>query len=290
MHQEYEKLHGTELEVSKPKFVKNEANEMPQFTKEVPLKTIVKKHGGRAVIEYEWSLLGGEEIKISLLDVKEDESLQYVHKLKIKDGEEVGSFKIANTVYIIRKTTEEVAKEIVKTSEKISASIIKAIGYFRTTEGNYYTISRAENDWWSLDIRTGLKHFSTNSMDSKQKTRFVDMIIEQALKIYEKGYSLAKLDLSDWVVTKDQVLLENTSRVTKGGPAKEKIGNFIGNIKGLAENGTGQADLFYILTLSVNHMRKEYQNWYVERNGNNVKNGVPEDFQIVEAAERELMN
>ncbi|HOX23894.1 MAG TPA: hypothetical protein PLL10_10540, partial [Elusimicrobiales bacterium] len=88
-----------------PKFEKQEDTRLPQFTKEVPLRNIMKKHGSNVVIEYEWNVLGGEEIQISMASFRKDQNLEYVHKLRIKDGADVGYFKIANTTYIIRRTT-----------------------------------------------------------------------------------------------------------------------------------------------------------------------------------------
>ncbi|MDD5337556.1 MAG: hypothetical protein PHS02_03680, partial [Candidatus ainarchaeum sp.] len=110
VQQDYGKPASEEVqEVKLPGFAKHEDASLPGFTKEVPLRTIIKKHGSNIVIEYEWNILGGEEIHISMATCRKDPNLDKVHKIRIKDGEEVGYFRVANTTYIIRKTSEDLA-------------------------------------------------------------------------------------------------------------------------------------------------------------------------------------
>lgn len=282
--QDYGKPVNVNTEAPMPKFVKNEETGIPQFAKEVPLKTILKKHGSRVMIQYEWDVLGGEEIKIRLLDFKNDENLQYMHKIKIRDGDELGSFRIANSIYVIRKTSEEVAKELAKTGGAIKASVSKALGYLETMKGNFYVISRVDADSWSMDSRTGLKLFSLQGLGREEKRNFLDLLMTEIIKLYAQGYALKGFDLGDIIVTKKEVVLGNAAAIAKAS-ASECVESFLANVKLLVESGIAdRGDAVYAIALSLNQMRKQYEEWAGETRGA----GKLDDLKLVAMAEEHI--
>lgn len=272
----------------KPQFDKKDDSSLPNFTKEVPLRSIVKKHGNNVMIKYEWNVLGGEEIKISIANFRKDENLQdlqHVHKIKIKDGAEIGSFTIANTTYIIRRTSEQIAKELMKTSDKIKASVLGVIGYFKTLKGNFYTISKVEKNAWALDPRLGLKTFSLSSMNEGEKKRLSDLIIEELLKLYRQGYALKNFNLLDIIVTKKKIMIGNLTALVKLGASKT-VDSFIGNLKVMVKSGvSNKADVVYGIALSFGAMKKKYVEW---TKNNGLENA--DDVRVLEEIEKNVMN
>ncbi|VVB98003.1 Uncharacterised protein [uncultured archaeon] len=271
-------------EVKLPKFEKTEDTGIPQFAKDVPMRTIIKKHGSNITVEHEWSVLGGEYIKIKIASFSGDENLENVHKISVRDGEEVGAFRIANTTYIIRKTSEDVARGLVKTSGRIKASILGAIGYFKTVKGNIYTISKIESDSWTMDKRLGLKQFSLSALKGGERKKLADLVMEEMLKLYKQGYALRNFNLMDVIVTKRKIVLGNTTALIKIGASKT-VDNFIGNLKVMVKSGIAQkGDVVYGIALSFSTMKKEYSQWAKEK-------GVAEkdDVSVLEKIEDEIM-
>jgi hypothetical protein len=267
-----------------PKFEKAEDTAIPQFAKDVPLRTIVTKHGSNVTVEHEWNVLGGESIKIKIAKFSADPNLANIHKISVRDGQEVGAFRVANTTYIIRKTSEDVAKELIKTSGKIKASILGVIGYFQTVKGNTYAVSRIESDAWAMDRRLGLKNFSLSALDGNGRKRLADLVMEEMLKLYKKGYALRNFSLMDVIVTKKKIVLGNTTALVKIGASKT-VDNFIGNLKVMVKSGIAQkGDVVYGIALSFSAMKKEYAQWAKE-------NGVSEkdDFEVLEKVEDEIL-
>ncbi len=275
----------THQELKAGKFNKPEEHELPPFAKEVPLRTIVKKHGSSVTVEYEWSVLGGEQIRIQFMSFRgKDESLENVHRIKVSDGADAGSFKIGGRTYIIRKTSEDVARELMKTSGKIKASILGVIGYFRTAKGNTYTISKVDGEAWSMDKRLGLKEFSIAAMKQAEKSRFADLIMGELMKLYKQGYALRNFNPLDVIVTKKKIVLGNTSALVKFGGAR-KVDNFIGDLKVMVRSGIAQkGDVVYGIALSFGAMKKEYSQWAKE-------NGVEGegDVHVLEKIEESVL-
>lgn len=268
----------------KPKFEKHEDINLPVFTKEIPLRTIVKKHGQNVIIEYEWNMLGGECIKINTMKFRDDNNLERIHKINITDGAEVGSFKIAQTTYIIRKTSEEIANELMKTSEKIKESILGVIGYFKTIKGNVYTVSKIDGDGWTLDKRLGLRNFSLSEIDKAGKKKFADFIIEEMLKLYKQGYGLKNFNLLDIIITRKKIVFGNLSAIVKLSAAKT-VENFIANLKIMIKSGVAQkSDVVYGIIFSFGIMKKEYSEWSKET-GNEGKT----EIEVLENMEKSVL-
>ncbi len=272
-------------ELKAPRFSKEEEKSLPKFTKDVPLRTIIKKMGRSVMIEYDWDMLGGEVIKIKFSKFRNDSNLANVHKIKITDGAEVGSFQIADSTYIIRKTSEDVAKELMKTTGKIKASILEVIGYFKTVKGNIYTVSKVDSDSWALDQRLGLRTFSLSRMKEGEKRKLYDLVIEEMLRLYQKGYALANFSLMDIIIAKKKIVFGNSAALVKVG-ATRKVDNFIANLKVMVKDGlAGKGDVVYGIVLSFGVMKKEYSEW-VKENGVEGK----EEVQVLEHIEKDVFN
>ncbi|MFA5076856.1 MAG: hypothetical protein WC488_00300 [Candidatus Micrarchaeia archaeon] len=284
-HQDYSNPTNEVHQVQLPKFEKSEDSSLPGFTKEVPLRSIVKRHGSNIMIEYEWSVLGGEEIRISMATCRKDSNLDKVHKIRIKDGEEVGYFRVDSTTYIIRKTSESIAKELMKTTGKIKASVLEVVGFLKTVQGNFYTISKLEEDAWSMDPRTGLKNFSLERMSEGEKRRFTDLVIDELLKLYRQGYALRNFSISDVIVTRKKVVLGNMAPLAKVATGK-RVDGFLGNLKAMVKAGVAyREDITYGLALSMEAMKKEYASWSRD-------NGLEEkgQLEVLESLETRVLN
>ncbi len=271
-------------EIRLPKFEKKEEMELPQFAKDVPLRAIVKKHGRNMTLEYEWNIIGGEEIRISVANFRDGENLANVHKLRIEDGVDVASFRIADTTYVIRKTTEDVAKGLMKAGGKLKASILGVIGYFKTTKENIYTVSKMENDSWSLDKRLGVKQFSLEEMKEAEKRKFFDLVMEQLLRVCKQGYALKDFSLFDVIVMKKKIVFWNAAALVKLS-ASETVDSLIGNLKVMVKSGIAKkGDVVYGIAVSFGIMKKEYFEWAKE---NNIKAG--DEMGILEKIEKKVL-
>lgn len=268
-----------------PRFEKIEDSALPQFTKEVPLRVIVKKHKNTVTVEYEWGTLGGEYIKIHIANFENDANLENVHKIKILKSQEVGSFKIENTVYILRKTTEKIAKKLMKTNEKISTSLLKIVGYFKTTCGNFYTVSKIEEDAWAMDERLGLRVFSLDTLKKEEKRRFFDLIVDELLKLYKQGCAISSFTPLDIIVAKKRIIFGNIGAIIKVDAVK-KIDNFLANLKLMVKWKIAEReDIIYGIALSFGAMKKEYKKWKKE---NKIKE--KDELKILEEIENKLLN
>ena len=280
---DYTKPVSTTVETKLPGFSKKESSELPQFTKEVPLRTIMKRHGSNVILEYEWSVFGGEEIKISVLCSSGDEKLRSIHNIRIKDGEEVGFFRIADTVYIIRKTSESVAKELIKTSGKIKASVAEVVGYLKTMNGNFYSISKVQGDGMCADGRTGLRQFHPERLEKVERRKFTDSVVSELLSLCSQGYSLAGFNIKDVLVAKRSILLGNINSIAKAGPTK-CVQSFLLNIRSMARSGLlDKGDVAYAIALSFAQMESQYSKWANER-----KIGMDDELKAFEEAESEI--
>ncbi|MDD5337628.1 MAG: hypothetical protein PHS02_04045, partial [Candidatus ainarchaeum sp.] len=173
---------------------------------------------------------------------------------------------------------------LMKTTGRIRASVLEGVGFFKTVRGNFYTISRLDEDAWSLDSRTGRKTFSLERMNKDEKRRFSDLVMDELIKLYMQGYALKSLSLADFIVTRKKVVLANTGSLVK--VKKGKVENFLGNLRSMVKSGVAyKEDVTYCLALSLEAMKKDYATWTRE-------NGLHEkdELEVLESLESRVLN
>ena len=145
------KTTGYVVETAKPELEKQDDASLPRFTKELPISKKTKEGSETITIDYQWGIATEDNIKIKSIEFRKDENLSDIYRLSIKDGTDTAVLRHKGVIYLIRKTTNDIARSLLTVYKRISSLVENIVGYFTTLFGHTYTISKIEKGTWTFD-------------------------------------------------------------------------------------------------------------------------------------------
>jgi hypothetical protein len=189
---------------------KQEDFTLPEFTKEVPVSSKKNDNKEERTVEYEWKNSKTEVLRIKKITFRKGEDLDQVYRVAAKDGEDSVTFNHNNTVYILRKTTKEIAQSLYSTYGKMMGVVEHIVGYLRTVLGNDYIISKVEKGSWSFDKRIskeGVNFVDIEKLGAHAKSKLVEKISEKISELHNLNFIIGKFNINN------VLLLENDLQI-----------------------------------------------------------------------------
>ena len=182
---------------------KEEDYTLPEFTKEVPISSRKNDHGSETSVDYDWKNSQTEVLRVKRITFRKGEDLLEVYRVAGKDGADTITFSHNNTVYILRKTTKEIAQSIYSTYGKIKGVVENIVGYLRSVLGNDYIISKIEHGSWSFDKRVskeGVNYIDSEKLGIHAKSKLVEKIIEKISELHNLNFIIGKFNINNIVL------------------------------------------------------------------------------------------
>ncbi|MFH1393310.1 MAG: hypothetical protein ABII71_02765 [Candidatus Micrarchaeota archaeon] len=199
---EYSESHFSSAEQKRQELEagKQDDYDLPEFTKEVPSTSSKTESGDMVSIRYSWRTAQSPSLKVKKIDYRKGESLEDFYKTNARDGADTICVKHNNAVYILRKTTSEVAQALYRASAKIKAAVEGIVGFLKSLAGNDYVISRVEDGAWSFDwrvARENVNYVELENLDDEHKARLTDMIIEGISNLHSNNLIIGRFSLNN---------------------------------------------------------------------------------------------
>jgi len=251
---------------------KMEDQNLPQFSREVPVSSKRWEHGDSVVVEHKWKNTLCSNIRTSEMTFRKGEQLENFHLLNARDGVDTASHLHGNWVYIFRKTTGEIAKSLYTACSRLQAGLENVVGWLRTVLGNFYVISKVERVVWTFDKRLAkhdsMNYVETEGLKDEQKKKLCEMVVKTISSLHSKSMVLGRFTLNSLILTNDGLQLTDL----RGLRAARKLSFCVDEFKAIMQylfalGMIRQDDAYY--SIALYHAENEHgcSEWYKERIG-----------------------
>jgi len=268
-------------------------NSIPFFSKDIPASSKEKNNENTMSVSYKWGKESGpsefDVLKVkSITFRKDEETLRMLCKINSRDGVDSFSFNYNNTEYILRKTTEEIAKALLNASFKIKGAIESIVGYIATVLGNFYVISAVEKGSWLFDETVGTFNVvKTESLDTKQRERLVELSLSSLLQLHKQNLILGKFSLNNLLITAKGLVFTDLRKLRFSKRSSFLAEEFIEIMRCLFSKGLAtKADIIHASMVYSLDLEKECGMWYREQNGKN----PADEMEMVSALEQKIVS
>ena len=264
---------------------------LPQFAKEVPVSSKRTERGESVCVENRWKGSACGNIRTKEITFRAGEQLADIYMVNARDGVDTVSAKHGNAVYILRKTSKEIAKALFNAYSHVQAGLENVVGWLRTVLGSFYIISRVEHSTWSFDRRLA-RHDNLNYVDSDglgdgQKRSLCDMIVQGIAALHSKRLVLGGFNINSVLLTNEGIQFTDL----RGLRAARKLSFCVEEFKAIMEYlfaiGMVKPEDRYLAIATYHAMNEQgCSEWYRERTGKCAK----EPLEITERMEDEIFN
>jgi hypothetical protein len=269
-----------------------EDNSIPFFSRDLPVSSKEKNNENAISVFYTWGEESGpsefDVLKIKSITFRKDTDLRALHKINSRDGVDSFSLDYDGTTYLLRKTTEEIAKALFNASFKIKGAIESIVGYIATVLGNFYVLSAIEKGSWSFDEKLGSGHVNlvkAESLDEKQKTRLIELSLDSLMQLHRQKLVLGKFSMDNLLLTAKGLVFTDLRKMRLSKKSTFFIDEFISAMRFLFSKGLAtKADVTHATMIYAIDLEKECGMWFREQSGKN-----PDDeFELVSALENRI--
>jgi len=267
---------------------KMDENELPEFSREVPLSASRKDTEAETEIEYEWKESLGPSIRVSRMTFVKGAGLEDVFKVHARDGADSVSFNHRGSTYILRKTVGEVAKALVRASAKIGSIVEQIVGHIRTALGNEYVISKVTSECWAFDRRIAkgpLKCIDLESIEPAGRSRLVELIAERISELHSRNLVMGRFTLNNLLFCEQDLRLSDLRRMRVSRKRSYVVEEFKSILQYLFAIGIARREDIYAAIATYTARNEESaMEWYSERTGKSTN----DPFDVAERMEREV--
>jgi hypothetical protein len=273
-----------ELDSSK----KDEAT-LPNFSKEVPVSSSKSEYGNSIKKEYNWKKSSTTQILVKQITYCKEEELNNTYRFEVRDGADSVSIAINNTVYILRKTTKEIAKALYSTYSSAMEGLEGIVGWIATVLGNYYVISKIEKSCWAFDkrlVRNGnIYPLDHDKMDENEKKNLCEMLIRKIAALHSKGLVLGRFTINSVLVYSDGIKFTDLRGLRNSRKASYGVEEFKSLMQYLFALGIVDVEDRYF-SVALYHSANELacNEWYCEKTGKRSK----ESLDVTNEIEKEV--
>lgn len=269
---------------------KSEERDLPVFSREVPLSSERRETRDGTVVTYSWDKSRSDSIKISSMVFSSDEKLGDLYRIDKKDGLDRTVLHKNSRVYILRKTSEAVAKALLRIADRISGSMEKIVGYLKTLMGNFYVLSVVESKAWTFDnslVCDEIKYLDFEKLECCHRKKIGELIVEKISALHSKNLVLGKFSLDNILVYNNNLKLTDLRNVRASRKKSFMIDEFQNVLKYLiSASMVGSEDIPQVVAYYSSENEENCCEWYSETFG-----GDPEDeVELVSALESHVGN
>ncbi|HID72644.1 TPA: hypothetical protein EYP38_01770 [Candidatus Micrarchaeota archaeon] len=250
---------------------KHDDYDLPEFSKEVPSASSKSEKGDTVTVRYSWRNKESPSLKVRNIEYSREEPLEDFYKTNARDGADTICVKHNNAVYILRKTSREVAQALYRASSKISAAVERIVGWLRSLAGNDYAISKVEDDAWSFDPRVArehVNHVELESLDEGHKDRLCDMIIEKIADMHANNLIIGRFTLNNLLFYGNDIRLSDLRKMRVSRRKSFVVDEFKNIIQYLFAIGLmDKGDIYSAVAAYATMNEDSCNDWYQSRKG-----------------------
>jgi len=268
---------------------KKDDPELPQFSRDVPVSSRRTVHGGNVTLEYRWKANQNENIHIREITFRDSEQLDGLFRVDARDGIDAVPVINGNAVLILRKTTKEIAKALYNSYSTVQGGLENVAGWLATVLGNIYIVSKVERMCWSFDKRlvrnNHLKRIDCDDLDSGQKKKLCDMLIQNLAGLHSRGLVLGRFTMNSVLLKNDGMQFTDL----RGLRATRKLSFGVEEFKAMMQylfalGLMKPEDCYYSVALYHAGNEQGCSQWYREKTG---KKADP--LEIAQTLEQEIL-
>lgn len=288
---EYSKAYYSDTAVDKLhelEQVKQEDYELPEFSKEIPIRSRKKEKNDSITINYSWKYAESHCIKVDEITFKKGHKLKNFYKVNARDGLDSICIKHQGVRYILRKTTKEIAQALLNMGEVMKGTLEGVVGYLTSILGNVYVISKLSGKVWSFDkriSRNGVKYLDKSTMDEEGKSTLFELLVEKIANIHVKKLVMGKFSLNNILMYQDKIKFSDLRELRVSRKKSYFVQEFMNIMQYLFAAGIGRREDMYAAAATYAVINEESCNqWYQEQTGKQPR----ETFDVVCKIEEEL--
>jgi len=275
-----------QLELASSK--KDEAG-LPEFSKEVPLSSNKSEYGDSIKKEYRWKKTSTSQILIRQITYQKEEELGHTYRFEVRDGADSVSIALNNSVYILRKTTKEIAKALYHTYSRSMSGLEGIVGWIATVLGNYYVMSKIEKSSWVFDKRLarsgGVNSLDHDSMDVEERKNLCELIIENIAALHSNNLVLGRFTINSVIVCSECVKFTDLRGLRKSRKPSYGVEEFKSLMQYLFAIGmVDEEDRYFSVALYHSANEKACNEWYEEKTGKKPS----ESLEVTNEIEKEI--
>ncbi len=251
---------------------KKDETALPNFVKEVPTSSKRSESNGSVKLDHAWKNSNSDRIRTQEIAFNIDEQLSDVYMVNARDGSDTISLMHSNCVYILRKTTKEVAKAIYSMSSKIQDGVESVVGWLKTVLGNYYLISKIDHFAWSFDSRlakhANLLHVDCDKLDDSQRKKLCDLVVTNLATLHSRKFVLGRFTLNSIILTNDGAKFTDLRNLRSARRLSSCVEEFNSLMQYLFAIGLMKEEDRYLAIATYNAMNEDAcSEWYKEKAG-----------------------
>ncbi|MBI2079193.1 hypothetical protein HYT84_00380 [Candidatus Micrarchaeota archaeon] len=277
-----------------PVLVKLDDTSIPNFTKDIPESTKVNDLGSTTLINYKWPELTApseiDSLKITKIEIKKGEPLSGISKITIRDGKDSLVVRLRGVLYLLRKTSEDVAKSLLRLSFKLKLSVEEIVGYLKTIIGNTYVISKLEHGNWTFDEKIsveGLNNVSIDRLDRSHRERLTELLVDKMVELHSKKLVLGISNLRNVLLTNRDLIFTDLRNLRLSKKPELLVKEFILTLKYLFSSGiANRADIIHAASYYSTALEEDCRTWHRSKSGKK----SPDHFAILTSMEKEILS
>lgn len=251
--------------------IKHEDYDLPNFSKEIPVSSKKSESGKSMILNYSWNETKSNSIKVRTITFRKTENLENFYKVNARDGLDSLSVKHMGSVYILRKTTKEVANALYNMGNKLMDVLEGIVGYFKTVLGNIYIISKLDGKVWSFDkriTRTGAEYLDTDFLAEQNKRKLFDLVVDRLSTIHMKNLVIGKFSINNILLYEDSMKFGDLRELRISRKRSVFVEEFMNVMRYLFAIGiASRADMYCAAAAYATVNDRNCRQWYKEKTG-----------------------
>ena len=210
-------------------------------------------------------------LRTTSLVFRKSEELDGLFRLRVRDGVDTIVVRLGNAVYLLRKTTGEIAQALLTVSKRIIEYTEDIVGYLNTLAGNVYTISKVTSGSWTFDNQLVenndvLQYVDSSALNEFQKQKLCGLVQERLLALHSKKLVLCSFTLHNVLFTDNNLLFTDLRDLRIARRQSLLVEDFRKVISYLITAGIAtRADVYQAIITYAVAMESACHSWYQER-------------------------
>ncbi len=284
-------LQRAQIDEEHKALLKSEQPLLSKSSSDLPLSSRTAENGDAIEASYVWSSLYDNSpfLRVKTVVFRKGEGLEKIYRLRVRDGADTIALRLGAVLYLMRKTTRDVAKALFSAYENLKGHAEEIIGYLETLAGNFYSISKLAAGCWTFNAglaeANGLNHLAADELDDRQRQRLFELVCDKVLALHSKNLTLTSFSLDNIIFTDNDAILTDLRQMRSTRKLPVLVDDFIRTLSYLVKTGIAtRGDVYQsVISYSVS-MQKATGEWYSERKGSNAADALAVVSELEQAA------
>lgn len=284
---------GRPLE-DKPSLKKEDDPALPAFTTDVPSSSTsqIVSRDGLVETAYTWNSLYSDSpfLRVRTTVLRSGEDLSRLLRLRVRDGTDTIAVRADHSIFLLRKTTLDVARALLSVAAKIADHTEALIGYLQTLAGSVYSIAKLSCGLWTFDSNLwanpgAFQPVDLARLDPHQKQRLCELIQDKLLAFHSQNLVLRTFTVHNILMSVRQLLLTDLRDLRSARKRSMLVDDFCAVMRYLVTAGVAsRGDVYQALAHYSVAMEPACREWYQERKGEAARDSLA----LVAQMEQEL--